>query len=113
KNVILYLVLIVAIVALYGFAFTLAADDGSEGKKVFVDKKCVMCHSMEAEGIESTKKSGAVDLSEIDKSIDADFMTKYLMKESKPNDADHKTKFKGTDEKLKALVDYLLTLKAE
>lgn len=113
KNIILYLVLIVAIVALYGFAFTFAADDGPEGKKIFVDKKCVMCHSIEAEGIEATKKSGAVDLSTIDSSDDADFMAKYLMKEEKINDAAHKTKFKGTDEELKALVDFLLTLKAE
>lgn len=113
KNVLIYLGLIVAIVALYGFAFTVAADDDPAGKKIFIDKKCVSCHSVESVGIESSKKSGAVDLSKTGVDADGEFMTKYLLKEEKIDDKAHKTKFKGTEEELKSLVDWLLTLKAE
>ncbi len=113
KNVLIYLGLVVVIVALYGFAFTFAADDGPDGKQIFLDKKCTTCHSVELVGIESTKKSGANDLSTVGDIIEADFMTKYLLKEEKIDDKAHKTKFNGTDEELKALVDWLLTLKAK
>lgn len=113
KNILIYFVLIIAIVALYGFAFTMAADDGPDGKQIFIDKKCVSCHSVETAAIESTKKSDAVDLSNTGAGAEAEFMTKYLLKEEKIDDKAHKTKFKGTDEELKALVDWLLTLKSE
>lgn len=113
KNILLYLVMVVTIVALYGFAFTFASDEGKDGKQIFVDKKCVSCHAVESVGIESTKKSGAVDLSNTGAGVESDFMKKYLLKEEKIDDKAHKTKFNGTDEELKALVDWLLTLKSE
>jgi len=113
KNILIYLGLVVAIVALYGFAFTFATDEGPDGKQIFLDKKCTMCHSIESAGIESTKKSGANDLSTVGNNVEADFITKYLLKEEKNDDKAHKTKFNGTDEELKALVDWLLTLKAK
>lgn len=111
KNILIYLGLILTVIALYGFAFTFAADEGPDGKQIFVDKKCTSCHSVESAGIEATKKSGAVDLSKAGDGVEADFMTKYLLKEEKIDDKAHKTKFNGTDEELKALVDWLLTLK--
>ncbi|MCJ7553482.1 MAG: cytochrome c [Ignavibacteriaceae bacterium] len=113
KNILIYLGLVVVIVALYGFAFAFAADKGPDGKQIFLDKKCTTCHYVESAGIETTKKSGASDLSTVGDVMEADFMTKYLLKEEKIDDKAHKTKFNGTDEELKALVDWLLTLKAK
>ncbi len=46
KNVLIYLGLVVTIVALYGFAFTIANQHGDDGKKIFVDNKCAMCHTV-------------------------------------------------------------------
>ncbi len=112
KNIVLYLGLIITIVALYGFAYTIADRPGDDGKKVFVDNKCAMCHTVKSQGIES-KKSDAVDLSSIGKSRTEDFLMKYLKKETKLNDKDHKSTFKGSDEDLKKLVSWLLTLKGE
>lgn len=43
----------------------------------------------------------------------AEDMIKYLKKEMKLNNKDHKTAFKGSDEDLKKLVEWLSTLKAE
>lgn len=112
KNVMIYLFLVVAIVALYGFAFTIANQPTDDGKKIFVDNKCSMCHTVTVAGIES-KKSDAVDLSTVGKDQTVEFLTKYLKKETKLKEKNHKSSFKGSDEDLKILVDWLVTLKGE
>ncbi|HCY74596.1 MAG: cytochrome c [Ignavibacterium sp.] len=112
KNIMIYLGLIVTIVALYGFAFTIANQPSDDGKKIFLDNKCNMCHTVTSAGIES-KKSDAVDLSTVGKDKTVEFLSKYLKKEAKLNDKDHKSSFKGNDEELTKLVDWLLTLKGE
>lgn len=112
KNIIAYLSIIIAIVALYGFAFTISSNDDPAGKKIFIDNKCNMCHTVKSAGIES-KKSIATDLSNAGAVMKAEDMIKYLKKEMKLNDKDHKTAFKGSDEDLKKLVEWLSTLKAE
>lgn len=110
KNILIYLGLVITIVALYGFAFTIADEKSDDGKKVFVDNKCNMCHTVTVAGIES-KKSDAVDLSTVGKDRTVEFLTKYLKKEAKLNDKDHKASFKGTEEDLTKLVEWLSTLK--
>jgi len=110
KNILIYIGLIVTIVALYGFAFTIAQQDNDNGKKLFVDNKCNMCHTVKSAGIES-KKSDAVDLSTVGKDNTTEFLMKYLKKETKLNDKDHKSSFKGSEDELETLVDWLLTLK--
>uniref|UniRef100_A0A832DI44 Cytochrome c n=1 Tax=Ignavibacterium album TaxID=591197 RepID=A0A832DI44_9BACT len=112
KNIIAYLSIIIAIVALYGFAFTISSNDDPAGKKIFIDNKCNMCHTVKSAGIES-KKSDATDLSNAGAEMKAEDMIKYLKKEMKLNNKDHKTAFKGSDEDLKKLVEWLSTLKAE
>jgi hypothetical protein len=110
KNILIYLGLVITIVALYGFAYTLAYQTGDDGNKIFVDNKCNMCHTVKSATIES-KKSDAVDLSTVGKDKTIEFLTKYLKKETKLNDKDHKSSFKGSEAELKILVDWLLTLK--
>jgi uncharacterized protein YxeA len=112
KNIIIYLGLVITIVALYGFAFTIASNDDGDGKKIFVDNKCNMCHTVSSSGIES-KKSDAKDLSNVGKEQTIEFFTKYLKKEVKLNDKNHKSSFKGNDEDFKKLVDWLTSLKVE
>ncbi|MDP2363131.1 MAG: c-type cytochrome [Ignavibacteria bacterium] len=112
KNVIIYLGLIITIVALYGFAFTIANNSSDDGKKIFVDSKCTMCHTVQSAGIVS-KKSDATDLSTVGTDKTEEFLMKYLKKEIKFNDKDHKSSFKGNEEDLKTLVEWLLTLKSE
>lgn len=112
KNILIYLGLVITIVALYGFAFTISDQSNDDGKKVFVDNKCNMCHTVKAAGIES-KKSDAVDLSTVGKDQTEEFLMKFLKKEAKLNDKDHKSSFKGNDEDFKKLVEWLVTLKGE
>lgn len=107
----MYLAVVITIVALYGFAFTISSNPDGDGKKIFTDNKCNMCHTVTSQGIES-KKSDAKDLSTVGQDKTTELLTKYLKKEAKLNDKDHKSSFKGSDEDLKILVDWLLTLKA-
>jgi len=111
KNVMIYLTFVFAIVALYGFAFGINYS-GEDGKKIFTDSKCSMCHTVKSAGIES-KKSDAVDLSLVGKDRTVEFLNKYLKKEEKINDKTHKSTFKGSEADLKVLVNWMLTLKAE
>jgi cytochrome c2 len=109
KNVLFYLLFVFSIVALYGLTFSLAQDKEPAGQKVFVEKKCGTCHSVESAGLTSKKKD-AVDLSNVGVNK-ADLLTKYLKKEAKISDKDHKIAFKGSDEELKNLVSWFQTLK--
>ncbi len=110
KNVFSYLLFVLVIVALYGFAFSIAQNKNLDAKKVFVAQKCDMCHSVTSAGITSKKKD-AVDLSTIGSSNKADFLTKYLKKEVKVKDNLHKVAFKGNDEELASMTKWLESLK--
>jgi cytochrome c peroxidase len=103
--------MVISIVALYGFAYVINNTTENDGKKVFTDNKCSMCHTVKSAGIES-KKSDAVDLSLVGNDRTSEFLTKYLKKEEKINGKDHKSTFKGSSSDLIVLVDWLLTLKA-
>ena len=112
KNTFFFMLFISAIVALFAFAFSFSQSTELDGQQIFTDSKCTKCHSVESLEIVSTKDDAA-DLSNVGADKDAEFLKKYLVKEETMNDKKHKTKFKGSDEELNALVDWLLTLKTE
>ena len=111
KNIVLYLLFILSIVALFGFAFSMAQEKVPAGQKIFSDAKCSACHTVESAGITSKKKD-AVDLSKTGDNYKTDFIIKYLNKEVKLNDKLHKTAFKGSAEDLKSLSSWLTSLKS-
>ncbi len=111
KNVMLFLLFVFSIVILYGITFSMANDKEPAGQKVFVEKKCQSCHSVESAGLVSKKKD-AVDLSGAGK-LNKDFIIKYLNKEEKLNDQAHKMAFKGTPEELQELAGWLESLKKD
>jgi mono/diheme cytochrome c family protein len=111
KNIVLYLLFIMSIVALFGFAFSMAQEKVPAGQKIFLDSKCTSCHSVTAAGITSTKKDAA-DLSKTGDNYKTDFIVQYLNKEVKLNDKLHKTAFKGSSEDLKKLASWLTSLKS-
>lgn len=89
----------------------------SKGKQIFVEKKCVGCHSIEAEGLTkktpSTTKSGPPDLSAVGADVKPGFIAKYLSKEADLHGKKHMMKFAGSDEDLKTLASYLEGLKGK
>ena len=99
-------------IALWAVATTAVAQDA--GKEAFLSNDCNRCHAIESEGIEATAKSKRVrgpDLSTIGESRDADWLAKYIEKEVQANDKDHPVVWKGTDEELAALANWLASLK--
>lgn len=112
KNIFFYLVFISAIVALFAFAFSFSQEGETDGQQIFTDSKCTKCHSIESLEL-SSKKDDAVDLSNVGSQRNAEFLTKYLVKEEKLNEKKHKTKFKGSEEELNTLVNWLVTLKVD
>ena len=110
KNLLIYFAFIFSIVLLFGFAYSFGAVE-PDGKKIFIDKKCNSCHSVDAVGIEYKKKNAAY-LSKIGNSIKADFLEKYLTRKAKINNKEHKTAFKGTEEELKTISKWLGSLKS-
>lgn len=110
KNVISYLMFVFAVVFLFGLAYSY--NVGDEGKQLFIDQKCNMCHTVEVVNIESRKKD-ATDLSIIGDNYDADLLAKYLLKEEKIDDEIHKSVWKGTDDDLKKISEWLASLKSQ
>ena len=112
KNAIFFILFISAIVALFAFAFSFSQENDADGKQVFMDSKCNKCHSVTSIEITSGKDD-ATDLSNTGSKGDAQLFKTYLLKESKINDKEHKLKFKGSEEELNSLVNWLITLKTK
>ena len=102
----------------------LAAD----GSQIFLSNKCNKCHTIQSKGIEQAKSDGAgddkddagpkkepVDLSGVGAVHDSAWITGWIKKEvEKEKDGKkikHKKTWKGADADLKALVEFLGTLK--
>ena len=94
----------------------LAGQEGSggmDGKEVFMAAKCNMCHAVSTVGIEAKVKSEKMkgpDL--VNSTRDAATLKGYLKGETEMNGAKHKKPFKGSDEELQAIIDWLLEQKS-
>ena len=88
----------------------------SNGKQIFIDKKCVGCHTIEAEGIMKktpTTKMIGPDLSAVGTDAKPGFIAKYITKDADLHGKKHMIKFAGTDDELKTVVSYLEGLKGK
>ena len=114
KNIIsLFTLSLFAVLLLSGFM--LNNTDDHKGKELFLKYKCEKCHSVSIAGIEAkvTKgKTAGGDLIDLDKEK-KDWYISYIKKEVKKDDTAHLVPFKGTDEELQALVDWLLEQKVK
>lgn len=95
-----------------GFLATAAfAQEEPAGKKLFLDNKCNMCHSVESASIEKKSPSAkGPDLSNAG-AKDAAWIAKWMGKEVDVDGKKHPVATKLSDPDLKTLVDWLATLK--
>jgi mono/diheme cytochrome c family protein len=101
------------VVALVGFLSAPALEAGGDGKAAFLENKCNTCHSIDSQEIakKSEKMKGA-DLSNIGNQAESvEWLKGYIKKEIKKDDAAHKKAWKGSEEQLDAIVEWLMTLK--
>jgi mono/diheme cytochrome c family protein len=104
---------LIVLVALSGGAGVATAEDEMPGKALFVEThKCSMCHAVPAAGIEAKTKSESMKGSPLGGKIEGEFadVAAYVRKEAELDGKEHKKPFKGTDEELQAIIDWLGTL---
>jgi len=88
-------------------------ETGSEsplGRQVFEAQKCNTCHDVSSANIEAKMKSAKMkgpDLTGVGSRLESDWIAKYVRKEVQLEGKDHKKEFNGTDEDLKAMIDWL------
>ena len=95
-----------------------ATADGEEaaGRALFVDThKCSMCHAVPAAGIEAKTKSASMKGADLGGKLEVEIekLAAYLRKEAELDGKAHKKAFKGTDEELQAILDWLGSLEAQ
>ena len=111
SRVLVYLFALLTLIAVVVLAAR-PASGGPDGKTVFLDKKCNLCHSVEAAGIQRTSKSEKTkgpDLAGVAKKHDAEWIKRWVNKQEELNGKKHMAPFKGTPEELDALVAWLRT----
>ena len=92
------------------------AEEALDGKTLFTEThKCNMCHAVPAAGIEAKTKSDKMKGPDLGGKMEADFeqLAAYVRKAGELEGKSHKKEFKGTDEELQAIIDWLGSLEAE
>jgi mono/diheme cytochrome c family protein len=109
---VLFLALLATVGLLLAAMVTAAAAAPADGKAVFLDAKCNMCHSIDSQAIEKKLKSGkGKDLSNVGAERDPAWLQKWIKKEVDLDGKKHEKAWKGTDAELDTLVKWLAGLK--
>ncbi len=87
-----------------------------DGKALFTDThKCNMCHAVPAADIAAKTKNEKMKGADLGGKVEGELaeIAAYVRKESELDGKTHKKPFKGTDEELQAIVDWLGSLEAQ
>jgi mono/diheme cytochrome c family protein len=106
----LSVVTFIIVVALAPYASSQEAEPA--GKKIFLDQKCNVCHSIDSMSItKKTATSKAPDLSDLGSTQSAEWIAKFITKEEKLNNKAHPKPWTGKKEDLTTLSTWLASLK--
>lgn len=87
--------------------------DTDKGSKLFTDVGCILCHRVSSSDIGNDDAPGG-DLSDTSKNVSrAELIDLVQGKSARKPDRNHSKPFRGSDEELQVLVDWLLEQKAE
>lgn len=93
-----------------------ASSEELDGKTLFVEThNCNMCHSVPAAEIQAKVKSEKMQGPALGGKIDAEFadIAAYVRKAGQLKGEEHNKEFKGSDEELAAILDWLAGVGAE
>ncbi len=114
KNLLALAAILVAVVILIP---TTAAEEEAalDGQALFTTHKCNMCHAVPAADIAAKTKSEKMKGADLGGKIETELaeLAAYVRKEADLDGKTHKKPFKGTDEELQAIVDWLGSLEAQ
>lgn len=132
--------ILVCLIIFTGASYVKSDEVKDQGRKLFVEKRCYSCHTIDSESAEIDKQKEAfakekgvelssdddgdrigVDLSDVGKRRDKDSFTEFL-KDPRPSFKDtppckknakkkYRKRFKGKPEEFDSLIAYLMTLK--
>jgi cbb3-type cytochrome oxidase cytochrome c subunit len=112
KNKKLIIFIFAAFSSLIFLSYTSAQEAEPAGKKIFMDQKCNLCHSIESQTItKKTATSKAPDLSNVGSEQSAEWIEKFLTKQVMLHEKKHAKAWTGTKEDLTTLATWLATLK--
>lgn len=102
---------VITFLSLAGAALAEAAE-GKAGKAEFLTHKCNLCHAVPAAEIDAKTKSQKLKGPALGGAIEVDFevFAAYVRKQGELDGQRHKKEFKGTDEELQAILDWLAEL---
>ncbi len=99
-------------------AHVFAQEAEPAGKKLFIDQKCNVCHSVKSQNIEKKgppvkagDKNAPPDLSTVGNEKSAEWITKFLNKQEMLNNKKHPKNLTLKPEEMKSLTDWLASLK--
>lgn len=103
----------IALLTAFGIAATVAVSSAADGKALFLDSKCNMCHSIDSQGVAKTSdKIKAPDLSNAGGLVEsADWLKSFLTKKVEKDGKKHLRAWKGSDADLDTVVKWLVSLK--
>lgn len=84
-----------------------------KGKILFKENKCISCHAIETQGFVKKGKSTAPDLSNVGAEHTVEWLKKYVTKQETLNNLKHTVSFKGNEEELNILTEWLASLKKD
>jgi len=108
--------LLLVAVTISSAAYAGPATGGSlDGKTIFLESKCNLCHSVSSAGIEAKMqgKMAGPDLTGVGERHEAALIGGFLRGDAEIGGKAHKKKFTGSDEELAALIDWLKAQKAQ
>lgn len=90
----------------------------ADPKEIYKTYKCTKCHSMKIENIEPLeeelmKGKKIVDHSGVGLKYSSEWIKRWLLKQEEKDGKKHKIKFKGTEEELEILSEWLSEKKTE
>ena len=92
-----------------------ARAEDPPGKTAFLAHKCNLCHAVPAAEIVAKTKSEKMKGADLGGKVEGELadIAAFLRKETEREGEAHKKPFKGTDEELQAIVDWLGSLEAQ
>ena len=108
KYIFIFMIGIWMVVFSFGVEFAYGEEDlVAKGKEIYAQKKCSMCHMIDGVG----GKMGPDLSDEGNKGRDGEWLTKYFKDPKSIIPEAMMPPVKGTDEELKALATYMMSLK--
>ena len=99
--------------------FALSVNAGThaqtDGQVAYTEAGCARCHSVDVADIEATvaERMRGPDLGTVGTDHDAAWVVAVLQQETELDSGPHRARFRGSDDQLRAVADWLVGLKLE